>query len=997
MMLLMVGLFGCLGTQFIALCLANSLSPKHRKIKLGKCNIPDYIPSEEMFSIREEKYNYLWKNNQEVLFQTDAAGIWIFLNPVWTEITGFSLAETLGTSFLNYVHPEDSQHKLDLFQILSQSQIKDSLHKIHYLTKDGGCCCLEVYVHIILDSKGKIMGTSGTLKTINPCRIEAENCTQQHKISKRATALNSGNHYLEALVEIEQVLLTFDDNLQSYMEVLETLGQTCTASRVYLYKNHYSDNGDLVITKKAEWCASDIQSQISENSWQNPAKSEFYAYWTQILAKGNIISGIVSEFSAAERQILEQEGILAIIILPIMIKDKFLGYIGFDNCLETQTWAAAEVAFMQAVAGAFALTYERLSAEKALKSIIIETGNFTTQLENQVQEHTAQLNREIAELKHIQVELQKSLSLQLATIESIADGILVIDSHGNIAGFNQKFVQMWQIPQLLMESGNYRQALRLAVRQLENPQEYLHTIRELSLNSEVQIYDAIVFKDGRVFERYCQPQYIDGKIIGRVLSFRDVTAYKLAEATIRYQASHDLLTDLPNRALFNQKLSESLAQAAQFGRQLSVCFLDLDRFQTINDTLGHSLGDQLLKNVAQRLKQCLRQGDILARWGGDEFTLLLPEISNIQDVIQIQEKILAAFKTGFDVENHHLHISPSMGISIYPTDGENAETLIKHADAALNQVKLQGRNNYQFYHSAINSQASELLTLENSLHHALERGEFRVYYQPQVKVSTGEIPKLEALIRWQHPELGLISPGKFIPLAEETGLIIPICKWVLRTACMQTKAWQDALDLPCLSIAVNISARQFQQDLVVVIQQVLSETKLNPQCLELEITESIAMQNIELSRKILHELHDLGISISIDDFGTGYCSLSYLKNFPINTLKIDKSFVHDLIYDNNSQAITTAIIALAHGLNLAVVAEGVETKAQRDLLQVLKCELMQGYLFSYPLPDEAATKFLSQSKFRKSYNSYLANYYESSLPKSFIPHRTTRIHPSSYI
>nr|WP_225225540.1 GGDEF domain-containing phosphodiesterase [Komarekiella delphini-convector] len=588
---------------------------------------------------------------------------------------------------------------------------------------------------------------------------------------------------------------------------------------------------------------------------------------------------------------------------------------------------------------------------------------------------TGLLQREIAERKRIEAELEKLLSLQQATLESTADGILVVDSKGNVTGFNQKFVQMWCIPESLMKSGNYRQALRVAAKQLENPRKHLATARELCLQSETQIHnvnDAILFKDGRTFQRYSQPQQINGKIVGRVWSFRDVTAHNFAEAKIRYQASHDLLTNLPNRALFNERLCETLIQAHQNNSKLAVCFLDLDRFQRINDTLGHAIGDKLLKGAAQRIKKYLRSHDTIARWGGDEFTLLLPEINDAKDVACIQEQILAAFKAGFNIENHHLHITISIGIALYPMHGEDTETLMKHADAALSRVKLQGRNNYQYYHSVINSRASELLILENSLHSALERQEFQVYYQPQVNINTGEISKMEALLRWQHPELGLIPAEKFIPLAEETGLIIPIGEWVLRTACAQNKAWQEALDLPLLSVAVNLSARQFQQDnLVNIVTQILSEIKLKPQYLELEITESVAMQNVDLTKTILREFHNMGLSISIDDFGTGYCSLSYLKHFPVNSLKIDRSFVCDLANDPNDAVLITAIVALARGLNLTVVAEGVETEEQCNLLRVIECELMQGHLFSHPVSVEDATKLMRKRKYRRVSTSFL--------------------------
>jgi EAL domain-containing protein (putative c-di-GMP-specific phosphodiesterase class I) len=325
------------------------------------------------------------------------------------------------------------------------------------------------------------------------------------------------------------------------------------------------------------------------------------------------------------------------------------------------------------------------------------------------------------------------------------------------------------------------------------------------------------------------------------------------------------------------------------------------------------------------------------------------------------QRILAALKPAFNLEGHQLHISSSIGIALYPDDGEDAETLLRNADAALYRTKQQGRNNYQFYAAAMNSQASELLLLENKLHLALQQREFVVYYQPQVNTTTGEITGMEALVRWQHPEFGLISPARFIPLAEETGLIIPIGEWVLRTACAQNKAWQDA-GLPPLRVAVNLSARQFQQPhLLNIVTQTLQETGLSPQFLELEITETLAMQDMGKTQAILSDLHQMGVYLSVDDFGTGYSSLSYLKQFPLHTLKIDQSFIRDIGTDPQNAGIIDAIMTLGKGFNLRVVAEGVETEAEKDCLVSFQCEEMQGYLSSPPLPVEEATKLLRKS------------------------------------
>ena len=460
----------------------------------------------------------------------------------------------------------------------------------------------------------------------------------------------------------------------------------------------------------------------------------------------------------------------------------------------------------------------------------------------------------------------------------------------------------------------------------------------------------------------------EGNVVGILGTFEDITERQIVEEKIRYQAMHDLLTGLPNRTLFNEQLSVSLTQACNSQSMLAVMFLDLDRFNTINDTLGHAVGDRLLQEVAKRLSSCLRQNDILARWGGDEFTLLVSQTSSAEEVTKIAQRILNVLKPAFNLEGYSqacrstsLHISSSIGITLYPQDGEDAETLLRNSAAALHRAKQQGRNNFQFYTAAMNSQACELLVLENELHHALKRREFVVYYQPQVNTTTGEITGMEALVRWQHPKFGLVAPDKFIPLAEETGLIVPIGEWVLKTACAQNKAWQDA-GLPPLRVAVNLSVRQFQQPLLLnIVSQTLQETGLSPQFLDLEITETIAMQNVELTKAILSELHQMGVYLSIDDFGTGYCSLGYLKQFPLHTLKIDKSFVRDLATDPQNAGIINAIMMLGRGFNLRVIAEGVETEAEKDCLLSFQCEEMQGYLSSPPLPAEEATKLLQNS------------------------------------
>jgi len=425
---------------------------------------------------------------------------------------------------------------------------------------------------------------------------------------------------------------------------------------------------------------------------------------------------------------------------------------------------------------------------------------------------------------------------------------------------------------------------------------------------------------------------------------------KQAQATVEHQAHYDLLTNLPNRTTFRDRLTVALAQTGRNRKMLAVLFVDLDRFKTIVDTLGHTIGDKLLRGVSERLRASLEDGDTLARMGGDEFVILLPQINRADRAVHVAQRILEAIKPPFHFDQHELHITMSIGITLYPYDGENADTLLKNADTALYRAKEQGRNNYQLYTPAMNARAFERLALENSLRKALERREFLLHYQPQVHMRTGVIVGVEALVRWQHPDLGLVYPAEFISIAEEAGLITALGEWVIRTACAQNKAWQKA-GLPPMTMAVNLSARQFQQqDLVETVARILKETGLEAKWLEMEITEGIAMQNADYTNVLLRGMKIMGVKVSLDDFGTGYSSLSYLKKFPIDTLKIDQSFVRDLTTDASDAAIANAVIVLAHSLKLQVVAEGVETAAQETYLREHDCDISQGFLFSIPLP-----------------------------------------------
>jgi len=494
-------------------------------------------------------------------------------------------------------------------------------------------------------------------------------------------------------------------------------------------------------------------------------------------------------------------------------------------------------------------------------------------------------------------------------------------------------------------------------------------------------FDArIVMPDGAVRHVHEQAEVVfdeDGTPLRLAGTTQDITERKQIEDQIRFLAYYDGLTRLPNRALFMERLNQALAAAQRQGRTLAMLFLDLDRFKRINDTLGHTVGDRLLQAVSERLKKCLRSTDTIARGdpmvstdtvarlGGDEFIVTITDIARGEDAAKIARRVLDCLNDPFKLEEHEVVVTGSIGISLFPHDGSDVETLLKNADSAMYHAKDAGRGTYQFYSKSMNAAAVQRLALENALRKALDREEFLLYFQPQVDVATGTIFGAEALIRWKHPDLGMVSPADFIPLAEETGLILPVGEWVLRSAAAQGKAWQD-LGFGAMIVAVNLSGRQFrQQQLVRTVENVLKATGFDPRCLELEITESILVQSVEDTITTLKRIRAMGLRVSVDDFGTGYSSLTYLKRFPIDTLKIDQSFTRDIATNPGDAAITAAIIAMSRGLKMAVIAEGVETEVQRDCLVQRDCRLMQGYLFGKPVPADQFRLLLEKQAARQ--------------------------------
>ena len=683
--------------------------------------------------------------------------------------------------------------------------------------------------------------------------------------------------------------------------------------------------------------------------------------------------------------------------------------------------------------------------------------------------------RDITERKRAEAELKQSLSLLRSTLESTYDGMLVVDLSGNIVSFNRRFTEMWNFPPEELNKPVDQMTIGFISTMMKAPDAFIKRFHEIVAKPDIESFDVLEFRDGRVFERYSTPQMIDGKPVGRVWSFRDVsdrkhaedallaserryrhlfernlagvyrnsldgrildcndacarifgyksredllaqgafdvyfdpalrqtllerlkkegaitnlevrlrrsdgtpvwvlenmtlindedgnatclegtlfdiTDRKIAEQKIEYHAYHDELTGLPNRVLFKDRLTIALGQARRFRRCIAVMFLDLDQFKFVNDTLGHSAGDQLLWGVGERLSNAVREQDTVARLGGDEFTLLLSELSGEDDAVIIAQKILQTIAQPFVLEGQELFLTTSIGIALYPSDGDDAETLLKNADSAMYQAKERGRNTYQLCTPEMNRRAMERMTVQKSLRRAFEREDFEVHYQPIVKLATGDLIGMEALVRWHHPDKGLVDAKEFIEIAEEMRLLLGIGEWVLQTACRQVRSWQE-LSLQPITVSVNLSTRQFhQRDILRTVERVLLSTGLDPRMLALEISESTAMSNVDLTLEAVRQARDIGVRVWMDDLGTGQSSLKHLKRFGLDRVKIDQSFVRDIPSDASDGAIVSAVIAMGHALGLKVIAEGVESQAQLEFLRAQECEEIQGHFVSRPLP-----------------------------------------------
>lgn len=573
--------------------------------------------------------------------------------------------------------------------------------------------------------------------------------------------------------------------------------------------------------------------------------------------------------------------------------------------------------------------------------------NLDRQVKNQLSQLSEQVNLRTAEL--------------IATLDSTIDGIIAVNKDGKILHYNQQFFDTWNIKNNKLKNNKFSDLLNIMVQKIRRPDKYLHKVKLLDISVDHTSFDELQCKDNRIIEAYSQPQIIDNQYQGRVWCYRDVTKRRKLENQLAHQATHDILTDLPNRALLLDRVQLAISQSKREKKLMALLFLDLDQFKLINDTFGHDMGDKLLQEVAKRLSKTVRDSDTVARIGGDEYVILLPTINKIDDAALIAQKCLDAINAPLQLDGNELKITCSIGISIYPKDGKDFYALLRTSDIAMYRAKEVASNKPQFYTTKMNDQASKCLLLKNNLNIALENNEFSLYYQPIFDLRNGGIVGVEALLRWQHPKLGIIPPFDFIPLAEEIGLIVPISEWALNAACLQHKIWCDNGIAP-IRMLINLSVQQFEQiNIIEMIKKIVLETHFNPNLLDIGLAEAILMENHDIVNNKISVLKEMGVNLVITDFGAGYSSLSYLTQLPVAKIKIDKSFVNYISAPPEDNNLILTIIMIAKTLKIKLIAEGVETQEQLDFLVKNNCDEAQGYYFSRPLTEVACTALLKKN------------------------------------
>ncbi len=864
-------------------------------------DMTEHLKAENALKETEKRLSAIITSAPLILFTIDFNGI-------------ITMSEGLGLKALNLKPGEVvGKSAFDLYRdnpaaiaLLRKSLNGESVNEVLEI----GGLYFETRCSPLKDEEGKNRGIMGLCIDITETKKMEQALRQRESFEKLITSFSS-----------KFINLAPDKVNDGIAKALKSIGETIGMDRIFMFLRK---NQEMAVPG-FQWRADGVEADPDADK---PFPVSQYPWFFKKLSAGEVIDlASVEDLpmeAAAERRLIQSRKVQSTVFVPMIYSEKMLGFLTFSTLRSKKIWTEEHLALLKMTGEMFANALERRRAEAAL----VESEQKFRELFNNAND---------------------AIFLYPLSDEAIPGKFLEVnDIACQKLGYSRaELLNMTPLDIVGPEDLNAMPKIyKKSIRQEHITYEKVHVTKS-GLRIPVEVNSHTFLRNGQK----------------AVLSIaRDVTDRKRAEETIRRQAYYDPLTNLPNRMLFKDRLEQAMSHAHRNKQSLGVIILDLDRFKNINETLGHVLGDRLLVAVAERLLASMQEGETMARFGGDEFTLLLPQVNQVDEATQHAQKIVEILAEPFKIDNHELHLTNSMGIAFYPDDGENAEVLLKNAETAMYRAKEQGRNNFQLYASVMNVSAFKQLLMENSLRRALEKEEFVVHYQPQIDLASRQMVGVEALVRWQHPDLGLVFPSEFIGLAEDTGLIVPIGEWMIKKVCQQNKKWQD-MGLPKVCISVNLSARQFQQrNLVTSIAKVISETGLDPQYVGFEITESIAMKNADFTISALNELQRMKIHLSLDDFGTGYSSLSYLKRFPLETLKIDRSFVRDIATDPNDAAIVTAVIALAHSLKLSVVAEGVETEGQIAFLKSHQCDQVQGYYFSHPLSEDQFFRMLKETK-----------------------------------
>lgn len=770
---------------------------------------------------------------------------------------------------------------------------------------------------------------------------DAEIQTVEAYVNMAAVAIQNANNltYKENLIAEKQLLLEVSRELSMCSTMQESLDKCFFYLGKVLGNNnigvHFLDPiaekkiKPAKLSKNSDWSEEDwlkTHSKIEFDQNNDPLTKEI------IETKKAILIPDVFADGRPNHEVCRNFGIKGLLMIPLVSMGEVLGQISVVNLNEKEIiYTETELQLAQSIVDTTASTLSNLIYMEK-QEVIIE-------------ERTSEIKIKNKKLETVVTKLQQLSRERELILNSAGEGIFGLDLNRDITFCNPAGASMLGYDKC--------ELIGQSVRNILNGNK---TDKKDSVSAFLGADWSNYIKEGEFFRKdhssfpveYVISSIKEGdNIVGEVVTFKDITQRKQLEEKIKYHAYFDSLTDLPNRVLLIDRLTQGLTHAQINGEKLAILYLDLDRFKFVNDTLGHSVGDQLLREVAKRLSACVPKNATLSRQGGDEFTIFLPNIKNENEVVKIVNRIHESFTKPFNLLDIEMNIKTSIGISIFPDNGDTTELLIKNADTAMYKSKEITGNSYHFFSEEMDIRTFESIQLENALYKALEKRELFLLYQPQINYKTKQIMGVEALLRWNHPEKGMIPPDKFIPIAEETGLIVPIGEWVLEEACKQLKEWHNS-GYPLINMSVNLSVRQFEQNnLFSIVKNIIHKTGLSPEYLHLELTENLIVKNTKLTLKTMKHLNGLGINLEIDDFGTGYSSLGYLKKLPISTLKIDKSFIQDMTKDD--VGITNTIITLAHNLNLDVIAEGVETKEQAEFLCAQNCYLMQGYFFSKPI------------------------------------------------